>query len=58
MGVRAGFQMFLVGAALVYGLLFANLISPDRDLLRILGRGALDAGMRVRSLYSPTRPRT
>ncbi len=57
-GVQAGFQMFLVGAALVYGLLFANLISPDRDLLRILGRGALDAGMRVRSLYSPTRPRT
>lgn len=36
-GVQAAFQMFLVGAALVYGLLFANLISPNRDLLRVIG---------------------
>jgi uncharacterized membrane protein YjjB (DUF3815 family) len=39
-GVQAAFQMFLIGAALVYGLLFANLISPDRTLGRIIGRAA------------------
>jgi uncharacterized membrane protein YjjB (DUF3815 family) len=39
-GVQAAFQMFLVGAALVYGLLFANLISPDRDLLGAVGRAS------------------
>ena len=39
-GVQAAFQMFLVGAALVYGLLFANLISPNRNLLRIIGRAS------------------
>lgn len=39
-GVQAAFQMFLIGAALVYGLLFANVISPDRTLGRIIGRAA------------------
>jgi uncharacterized membrane protein YjjP (DUF1212 family) len=39
-GVQAAFQMFLIGAALVYGLLFANLISPDRTLRRIVERVA------------------
>jgi uncharacterized membrane protein YjjB (DUF3815 family) len=39
-GVQAAFQMFLIGAALVYGLLFANLITPDRNQLGILGRGS------------------
>lgn len=38
MGVQAGFQMFLIGAALVYGLLFANLLSPSRDLPKSLER--------------------
>jgi uncharacterized membrane protein YjjP (DUF1212 family) len=39
-GVQAAFQMFLIGAALVYGLLFANLITPDRNQLGILGRAS------------------
>lgn len=42
-GVQAAFQMFLVGAALVYGLLFANLISPDRSLIGRASRRALGA---------------
>ena len=42
-GVQTAFQMFLVGAALVYGLLFANLISPDRNLLGKIGRASRQA---------------
>ncbi len=29
-GVQAGFKMFLIGAALVYGLLIANILTPSR----------------------------
>ncbi len=42
-GVQTAFQMFLVGAALVYGLLFANLIAPDRNLLGLIGRASRQA---------------
>ncbi len=37
-GVQAVFQMFFTAVALVYGILFANLISPPRRVLGSLGR--------------------
>jgi uncharacterized membrane protein YjjP (DUF1212 family) len=55
-GVQAGFQMFLVGAALVYGLLFANLISPDRNLLAAVGKSARSLP-RWKSLPTPPQNR-
>lgn len=35
-GVQGAFQLFLTGAALVYGLLFANLVAPPQRLLASL----------------------
>jgi hypothetical protein len=35
-GVQGAFQLFLTGAALVYGLLFAKLVSPTQRLLASL----------------------
>lgn len=52
-GVQAAFQMFLVGAALVYGLLFANLISPDRNHLGVIGRVSRRARGRDETLSPP-----
>jgi uncharacterized membrane protein YjjB (DUF3815 family) len=37
-GVQAGFKMFLIGAALVYGLLIANILIPSRGASGLLAR--------------------
>ncbi len=37
-GVQAGFKMFLIGAALVYGLLIANILTPNRSAPSLLTR--------------------
>ena len=37
-GVEAGFKMFLIGAALVYGLLIANILTPRRGLSSLLAQ--------------------
>lgn len=55
-GVQAAFQMFLVGAALVYGLLFAHIVSPDRKLLRALGGVSRRAQARHRTGHTVTAP--
>jgi uncharacterized membrane protein YjjB (DUF3815 family) len=50
-GVQAAFQMFLIGAALVYGLLIANLISPDRNHLGAIGRASRRASRLASGLH-------